>query len=100
MSTTRTKTEEGIDKQLAVQYYARWSFIHELLPALRSSAAAKEDAGVISVYGAGYGTDVDLDDLGLKKRSASSVVGPGAAYNDLMCEVSLFIPIENSHRNC
>jgi NAD(P)-dependent dehydrogenase (short-subunit alcohol dehydrogenase family) len=33
----RTETEEGIDKKLAVHYYARWKFIHDLMPLLRKA---------------------------------------------------------------
>ncbi|TDL26766.1 NAD(P)-binding protein [Rickenella mellea] len=86
MSTTRSETEEGIDRKLAVQYYGRWSFIHELLPALRSAKEASEDAKVMSVYSAGHGGDIDVTDLGFKKSYSPSVAASGSTYNDLMCE--------------
>lgn len=89
MSTARSETAEGLDKKLAVQYYGRWTFIHELLPALRAAKEAKEEAKVMSVYAAGNGSEINVDDLGFKKNTALSVAGSGGTYNDLMSEVSL-----------
>jgi hypothetical protein len=37
----RNETEEGIDKSLALRYYARWKFIHELMPLLRKAKGAR-----------------------------------------------------------
>jgi NAD(P)-dependent dehydrogenase (short-subunit alcohol dehydrogenase family) len=31
------ETEDGVDKKLAVHYYARWKFISDLLPALKKA---------------------------------------------------------------
>ncbi|THH15924.1 hypothetical protein EW146_g4632 [Bondarzewia mesenterica] len=70
LGAANTETEEGIDKTAALHYYGRWSFIHELLPALQSSRDANEDTKVMSVYSAGRGGDFDA----------------AATYNDLMCE--------------
>ncbi|KAF8999435.1 hypothetical protein BDQ17DRAFT_1328318 [Cyathus striatus] len=55
LGATKSTTTEGLDKQSAVHYYGRWSFIHELLPSLRAAQEAKEDAKVMSVYGPGQG---------------------------------------------
>jgi NAD(P)-dependent dehydrogenase (short-subunit alcohol dehydrogenase family) len=33
----RDETEEGIDKRLALSYYARWTFIHDLMPLLQKA---------------------------------------------------------------
>jgi hypothetical protein len=33
----RSETEEGIDKKLALDYYAWWKFIHDLMPLLRKA---------------------------------------------------------------
>jgi NAD(P)-dependent dehydrogenase (short-subunit alcohol dehydrogenase family) len=33
----RSETEEGIDKKLALDYYARWKFIRDLMPLLRKA---------------------------------------------------------------
>jgi len=83
----RDETEEGIDKKLAVHYYARWKFINDLLPLLRKAKDAGQDAKVFSVLGAGKGGDIDLDDLGLKKNFSLMNAGLAApTYNDLMME--------------
>ena len=84
----RDETSEGIDKKLALHYYARWRFIHDLLPSLERAKEADEDAKTISVFGAGNGGKIDVDDLGLKK--GFSLVNAALAtptYNDLMLEV-------------
>lgn len=85
----RDETEEGIDKKLAVHYYARWKFTNDLIPALRKAKEGGEDAKVLSILGAGKGGEIDLEDLGLKKAysvSSAGLVAP--TYNDLMMEVS------------
>ncbi|TFK18835.1 NAD(P)-binding protein [Coprinopsis marcescibilis] len=83
----RNETEEGIDKKLAVHYYARWKFIDELLPALRKAKEAGEDSKVISVLAAGKGGEVNLDDLGLVKTfSLTNAALQAPTYNDLMME--------------
>jgi hypothetical protein len=85
----RDETEEGIDKKLAVHYYARWKFISDLLPALKNAKESGEDAKVISVLAAGKGGEIDLEDLGLKKTFSLTKAGLQApTYNDLMVEVS------------
>jgi len=86
MSHGNSETEEGIGKRLAVQYYGRWTFIHELLPALRSARDEHEDVKVMSVYSAGRGGNIDLNDLGCKNSSSLSVANSGSTYNDLMVE--------------
>ncbi|EAU89862.1 hypothetical protein CC1G_07014 [Coprinopsis cinerea okayama7 len=83
----RDETSEGIDKKLALHYYARWKFIDELLPALRRANKDGEDAKVMSVLGAGYGGEIDVDDLGLVKGySTRAAALQGTTYNDLMME--------------
>ncbi|KAJ2932459.1 hypothetical protein H1R20_g4654, partial [Candolleomyces eurysporus] len=80
-------TEEGIERKLAVSYYARWKFIHELLPGLNNSKNAGEDAKVLAVLGAGRGREIDMDDLGLKKNySLKNSAFAAPRYNDLMVE--------------
>ncbi|PFH49858.1 hypothetical protein AMATHDRAFT_146712 [Amanita thiersii Skay4041] len=83
----RDETEEGIDKKLAANYYARWRFISDLMPSLEKAAQEGEDAKVMSVLAAGKGGQIDMQDLGLKKTY--SVTNAGLAtptYNDLMME--------------
>jgi NAD(P)-dependent dehydrogenase (short-subunit alcohol dehydrogenase family) len=95
----RDETEEGIDKKLAVHYYARWTFISDLLPALKNAKASGEDAKVISVFAAGKGEEIDLEDLGLKKTFSLSKAGSQTpTYNDLMVEVSQPLVSEETSR--
>ncbi|CCM05853.1 uncharacterized protein FIBRA_08089 [Fibroporia radiculosa] len=83
----RNDTSEGIDKWLALTYYARWKFIYDLLPLLTKAKEAGEDARVLTVLGPGTGGRIDLDDLGLKRKYSSVrafITAP--TYNDLMIE--------------
>ncbi|PPR00862.1 hypothetical protein CVT24_000314 [Panaeolus cyanescens] len=82
-------TSEGIDKKLAVHYYARWKFANDLLPALKKAKEAGEEAKVLSVLGAGIGAEADAEDFGLKKEgnyTLSNVALVSATYNDLMMQ--------------
>jgi NAD(P)-dependent dehydrogenase (short-subunit alcohol dehydrogenase family) len=84
----RDETEEGIDRKLAVHYYARWAFINDLMPALQKASEDGEEAKVFSVLGAGKGAEIDVEDLGLKKTYSVRNAGLAApTYNDLMMEV-------------
>ncbi|KAJ7189322.1 NAD(P)-binding protein [Mycena pura] len=81
----RNETAEGIDRKLAVHYYARWRFIKDLLPSLEAAQEAGEDAKVMSVLAAGQGGAIDLDDLGLKKTfSLPNAAAAAPTYNDIM----------------
>ena len=87
----RDDTSEGIDKKLAVHYYARWRFIYDLLPSLERAKEAGEEAKTLSVLGAGKGGKIDVDDLGLKKSfSLSNAAMAAPTYTDLMMEVIFF----------
>ncbi|KZT24771.1 NAD(P)-binding protein [Neolentinus lepideus HHB14362 ss-1] len=83
----RTETEEGIDWKMALHYYARWMFIHDLMPLLRKAKDAGEDASVMTILGAGRGGPIDLNDLDINE---SYDLGKAAkatnTYNDLMLE--------------
>jgi len=82
------ETEDGVDKKLAVHYYARWKFISDLLPALKKAKEAGEDAKVLSVLAAAKGKEIDVDDIGLKKTfSPLKARTQVPTYNDLMMEV-------------
>jgi NAD(P)-dependent dehydrogenase (short-subunit alcohol dehydrogenase family) len=102
----RTETEEGIDKKLALHYYARWRFTYEcvvvlcavfagcsrvcsLIPLLQKATDAGEDAKVMTVLSAGIeGGPIDLNDLGLKKNyTLSNTAKSASTYNDLMIQV-------------
>lgn len=89
----RTETEEGIDRKMAVNYYGRWKFIHDLLPAFNSESGTK----VLSVLGAGYGKEIDPEDFALRKSySVAKVAAVTPTYNDLMNEVLAFLPRHES----
>jgi NAD(P)-dependent dehydrogenase (short-subunit alcohol dehydrogenase family) len=84
----RNETSEGIDKKIALNYYARWKFIYELMPLLRKAKDAGEHANTVSVLAPGHGGPIDLDDLGLHKGySLFAVAAAASTYNDLMIEV-------------
>ncbi|KAF8964504.1 hypothetical protein BDZ97DRAFT_1815431 [Flammula alnicola] len=76
----RDETSEGIDKKLAVHYYARWKFLHDLLPGLKKAKDDGEQVAVMSVLAPGKGGAIDLDDLAIKKALRAPT------YNDLMVE--------------
>jgi NAD(P)-dependent dehydrogenase (short-subunit alcohol dehydrogenase family) len=83
------ETEEGIDKKLASRYYSRWALTYDLLPLLRKAKDVDEPASVLSILGAGFGAQVDLDNLGLKKNySGIKAMMQSISYNDLMVAVS------------
>ncbi|OSX61253.1 hypothetical protein POSPLADRAFT_1058172 [Postia placenta MAD-698-R-SB12] len=83
----RDPSSEGIDRRLALFYYARWKFVHDLLPLLRAARDAGEDARVMSVLAPGTGGRIDLDDLGLKQRyNIARAYRAVPTYNDLMIE--------------
>ncbi|KAI0705059.1 hypothetical protein C8T65DRAFT_809887 [Cerioporus squamosus] len=83
----RDETAEGIDKRLALHYYARWKFVNDLLPLLRQAKDAGEIAKVMSILRAGYGGPIDLKNLGLKKRYiALEAEMASGTYTDLMFE--------------
>jgi len=83
----RDETEEGVDKKLALHYYARWKCLYDLVPLLKAATEKGEDAKVMSVLAAGGGGPIDLNNLGLKKgyslRNAAKFV---STCNDLMIE--------------
>ncbi|KAK7050574.1 NAD(P)-binding protein [Favolaschia claudopus] len=83
----RETADEGLDTKLALLYYARWKFIYDLMPLLRNASKASEEAKVYSILGAGTGSKIDFDDLGLKKRySALKANMVSASYTDLMMQ--------------
>jgi len=94
----RDETREGIDKKLAVHYYARWKFLHDLLPALKKANEAGENGAVMSVMAAGSGGAIDLEDLALKNGySVTRAALAAPTYNDLMLEVSPYLSSGTMH---
>lgn len=87
-TTRRDETAEGIDRPLALHYYSRWKLITDCLPALTRAQEEGEMAKIFSVLGPGRGREIDLDDLGLKKRySFLREAGQAFIYQDIMVEV-------------
>lgn len=83
-------TDEGLDKMLVIRYYNRFKFTKELLPLLTKAKDAGEDAGVMSILGAGQARiGVDMDDLDSKKKGFSfyKAIMLSIVYNDVMVEV-------------
>ncbi|KAF8828064.1 hypothetical protein HHX47_DHR4000473 [Lentinula edodes] len=84
----RKETKEGLDEKMALSYYSRWTFIHDLLPLLRKSEI-RGGAKVYSVLSAGRGDlgSVDTDDLDLKKKHTIQRCRLAlSTYNDLMMQ--------------
>lgn len=61
----RSETNEGLDKKMTVNYYARMRFVVELMPNLTAASDAGQLSRVNSVLAAGSKGDVTLDDLDL-----------------------------------
>ncbi|RPB02653.1 NAD(P)-binding protein [Choiromyces venosus 120613-1] len=66
---SRDESPEGIDRKMAISYYARMRFALNLLPLL----SASEPARVISVLSPGREGVLDLKDLGLKAPGSFSL---------------------------
>ncbi|KAK0524526.1 hypothetical protein OC834_005497 [Tilletia horrida] len=93
------RTEEGIERKLAMNYYARWALAELLRPQLEAARAASQPARVISILAPGRGGPIDTSDFGLHKeaeRSGKSVLKlgqwlrkaeeAGVTYNDWAAE--------------
>lgn len=75
---------------MALNFYARFKFATELLPLLQAAKDAGEEARVVTVYSAGRGEPVDLDDLGLHKTfSPLRAKNQAATYSSLAVEVKV-----------
>ncbi|KAK0235783.1 NAD(P)-binding protein [Armillaria nabsnona] len=78
----REETKEGMDRKMAVTYYAKWKFVKDLLGSLKD-----EGSKVVSVMAPGYGGSIDVDDLDMKKSYSAVKVGLRMpTYLDLMSE--------------
>ncbi|KAF8987689.1 NAD(P)-binding protein, partial [Hymenopellis radicata] len=87
--TGRVETEEGLDQMLVMRYYNRFKYTKELLPLLQKAKAAGEQAGMMSILGAGAVniTSIDTDDLDMKKKYGTmKAAGKSIGYNDIMVE--------------
>lgn len=84
----RDETTEGIDKKLALNYYARWKCLYDLMPLLTAAKDKGEDAKAMSILAAGHGGPIDVGDLGLKNNYSVRNAGLASpTYTDLMMEV-------------
>ena len=84
----RDNTNEGIDRQFACYFYARFRFIRDLIPLVVKAEGEGERVGVMSVLGPNRGGPVDLDDMGLAKNfSLRRMIGHGTSYTDASFEV-------------
>ncbi|KAF5358724.1 hypothetical protein D9757_012267 [Collybiopsis confluens] len=82
--------EEGLDKRMALHYYARWKFIQELMPALNKAKENGKDAKVLTTLTTNRnGPKLDLNDLGLKNSKPSSTSIITTIYNDLMIDLTV-----------
>ncbi|KAF8609834.1 NAD-P-binding protein [Ceratobasidium sp. AG-I] len=83
----RDETSEGIDKKLAVHYYARWKFVQDLMPLLEKTKAQGEDVRVLTVLDAGANGKLNVNDLDLKHGYGLKAAADSAtAMNDLAVE--------------
>lgn len=85
-----TPPPESIDRKLACNFYARFRFIHDLLPLIEKAASDGEQVGVMSVLFAGRATaGVELDNLGLiRGYGIKNAQNHTATYTDCVFEVS------------
>lgn len=84
-----TPTTEGIDKKLALNYYSRFRFFRDLLPALQRGQDSDGIGKAMTVLAPGKGGPIDdfIADFGLKDHySVSNAANTGPTYNDLMVE--------------
>lgn len=84
---------------MALNFYARFKFASELLPLLQAAKDAGEEARVVSVYSAGRGEPIDLDDLGLRKDyGLLRAKNQTTTYNSLAVEVIAHFSFNSSSR--
>ncbi|KAL1746736.1 hypothetical protein HDZ31DRAFT_33563 [Schizophyllum fasciatum] len=81
-TTTHAKTEEGLDKNWAAMFFARFRFIQNLAPALDRAADAGEEAKVMSVVRAGVGAPLEWDDLDMSKNGVKRWATQMPSYHD------------------
>ncbi|KIM28621.1 hypothetical protein M408DRAFT_329384 [Serendipita vermifera MAFF 305830] len=88
----RDESPEGIDRKIACTFYARFRFIHDLAPLVEKAAEKQEQTGIMSVFAAGRGSQIDLNDLGLVKGySQTRAHDDMVTYTDAAFEVSLSV---------
>lgn len=85
--STRTETDEGIERRLSINYHSRWRVVNNLGGLLDSAAKRYESARVVSVLEPGYEGPINLDDPDLKHSfSLFNVRRHGIVFNSLAVE--------------
>lgn len=84
---SRNETEEGLDVSMAVRFYGRFKFFHELLPLVKKAKEAGEDAKLMTICAAARGATIDFEDLDAKKFSFMKSSAHVATFNDVMVKV-------------
>jgi NAD(P)-dependent dehydrogenase (short-subunit alcohol dehydrogenase family) len=85
----RTETEEGNDTSIALRYFGRVKFFHELLPLVKKAKEAGEDAKMMTILAAARGASIDLEDLDVKNYTLLKSVGYAGTCNDILVKVRL-----------
>ncbi|CAG8698494.1 12226_t:CDS:2, partial [Acaulospora colombiana] len=81
-------TEEGLDISMALQFYGRFKFFHELLPLVQKAKDAGEDAKMMTILAAAKGSTTDFEDLDVKnKYSLRKSSAHVSTFNDVMVKV-------------
>ena len=89
----RDETKEGIDRKMACNFYGRFRFIYDLVHLVEAAEKRGEQTGVMSVFEAGGGSAIDLDDLGLVKRfTLKKAHDHVVTYKDAVFEV-IYVPL-------
>ncbi|KAG7451053.1 uncharacterized protein BT62DRAFT_916152 [Guyanagaster necrorhizus] len=69
----REETKEGMDKKMAVTYYAKWKFVKDLMGSLKEGGSK-----VVSVMSPGNGGRIDVNDLDMKELFCRKSGAPDA----------------------
>lgn len=81
-------TSEGIDRNLACYFYARFRLIYGLAPLVEKAALMGEEVGIMSILAAGRGGRVEISNLGLlRDYSLINQVAHSTTYTDCVFEV-------------
>lgn len=90
----RDETNEGLDRKMACNFYARFRLIYDLLPLVEKAAQIGEQTGVISVLSAGRGGHIETNDLGLAKSyTLRNALQHSIVYKDTVFEVSFVLDL-------
>ncbi|KAF7974037.1 hypothetical protein HWV62_13567 [Athelia sp. TMB] len=86
----RNETAKGLHRKMALEYYARWEFMRELMLLLRNAKGVGEDAKFLSVLATGQGGPIDFNNLDIKEGyPLPRVMEVGLTSNDIMIKVRI-----------